>query len=41
MPAALAGVSDVDTLRAMHEVESRKGGRDAIEERIGELEIAG
>ncbi|MAH45570.1 hypothetical protein CMI37_07060 [Candidatus Pacearchaeota archaeon] len=41
MPAALAGVSDLDTLRAMHSAESRKGGRDAIEERIGELEIAG
>lgn len=33
----LATVSDVDKLRAMHEVEGRKGGLDKIEERIGEL----
>ena len=38
MAAALAGVDDVSTLKAMHEIETRKGGLDAIEERIGELE---
>ena len=38
LPAALAGVDDVDALREMHEIESRKGGKDAIEERIGEIE---
>ena len=33
----LATVSDVDILKAMHEADSRKGGKDRIEERIGEL----
>jgi hypothetical protein len=38
LPAALAGVDDVDALKEMHEIEPRKGGKDAIEERIGEIE---
>jgi len=33
----LATVSDVDALKAMHDEETRKGGLDRIEERIGEL----
>ena len=38
MAAALAGVDDVEALKAMHGAEARKGALDAIEERIGELE---
>ena len=38
MAAALAGVDDVDALKAMHGAEARKGALDAIEERIGEIE---
>jgi|TARA_R110002012_G_scaffold264913_2_gene448315 hypothetical protein len=33
----LAMVDDIDVLKAMHELEGRKGGKDRIEERIGEL----
>ena len=33
----LATVSDLDALKAMHDEETRKGGLDRIEERIGEL----
>ena len=36
----LATVDDLDELHAMYEVETRKGGLDKIEERIGELEVA-
>ena len=40
MASALAGVDDVEALKAMHSVESRKGAKDAIEERLGELEAS-
>ena len=33
----LAEVDDVDVLKEMHALETRKGGKDRIEERIGEL----
>ena len=36
----LATVDDTDVLHAMYAVETRKGGLDKIEERIGELETA-
>ena len=36
----LSTVDDIETLRQMHEAETRKGGLDRIEERIGELETS-
>lgn len=36
----LSTVDDVEILTAMHAADSRKGGRDKIEERIGEIETA-
>ena len=38
--SALAGVDDAEALKAMHAVDSRKGAKDAIEERLGELEAS-
>ena len=40
MPAMLASVSSADLLLEMHEADSRKGGKDLIEERLGELEAS-
>jgi hypothetical protein len=37
----LKDIDDSDLLLEMHEADSRKGGRDMIEERLGELEAAG
>lgn len=34
----LADIDDPDVLRALHAADTRKGGRDRIEERLGELE---
>ena len=39
LAACLASVDSVVELQAMHEVETRKGGLDKIEERIGELTV--
>ena len=39
LSACLASVDSVEELQAMHEVETRKGGLDRIEERIGELTV--
>jgi len=39
LPAVLAGIDDADALKALHQVEVRKGGLDAIEERLGELGV--
>jgi hypothetical protein len=40
LPNVLKDISDVSILLEMHESDSRKGGKDLIEERIGELEAA-
>ena len=40
LPNLLKDISDVSLLLEMHESDSRKGGKDMIEERIGELEAA-
>ena len=40
LSACLATVDDLDVLAAMHAADSRKGGRDKIEERIGEVKTA-
>ena len=40
LPDLLAGIDDKALLQKMHESDTRKGGRDCIEERIGELEAA-
>ena len=34
----LADIDDPDVLRSLHAADTRKGGRDRIEERLGELE---
>ena len=39
MPALMASVDDEDALYALHAADTRKGGRDLIEERLGELEV--
>ena len=38
LPRLLKSIGDSDLLLEMHEADSRKGGRDLIEERLGELE---
>lgn len=38
MPSLLSSISDKAVLDAMHEADSRKGGKDLIEERKEELE---
>ena len=40
LPNILKDIDDSDLLLEMHEADSRKGGRDLIEERIGELEVS-
>ena len=39
LPNVLKDIDDADLLLEMHEADSRKGGKDLIEERIGELEV--
>ena len=39
LSACLAAVDSVPDLQAMHDAETRKGGLDKIEERIGELTL--
>ena len=38
LPRLLRSIEDMDLLLEMHEADTRKGGKDAIEERMGELE---
>ena len=40
LPRLLRSVEDMDLLLEMHEADTRKGGKDAIEERMGELEVS-
>ena len=40
MPSLLASVSVTEELLALHEADTRKGGKDLIEERLGELEAS-
>jgi len=40
LPNVLKDIDDADILLEMHEADSRKGGKDLIEERIGELETS-
>ena len=41
LPNVLKDIDDADILLEMHEADSRKGGKDLIEERLGELEAEG
>lgn len=38
LPNVLKDIDSMDLLLEMHEIDGRKGGKDMIEERIGELE---
>jgi len=40
LPDILADIDDESLLRKMHEADTRKGGRDRIEERMGELGVS-
>jgi len=40
LPALLRTIEDADLLLELHEADTRKGGKDAIEERLGELEVS-
>ena len=39
LPDVLGDINDEALLRKMHEADTRKGGRDRIEERLGELGV--
>lgn len=39
LPELLADIDDEALLRKMHEADTRKGGRDRIEERLGEIGV--
>ena len=40
LPNVLKDIDDTDLLLEMHEADGRKGGKDLIEERLGELEAS-
>jgi len=40
LPNVLKDIDDADILLEMHEADGRKGGKDLIEERLGELEAS-
>ena len=40
LPNVLKDINDPDLLIEMHSADSRKGGKDLIEERLGEVEAA-